>query len=346
VLLLCVSNSTKEALAPLPHEATTDEHHLLAEAELSSADVTADVGGTDRDSLLHLLLRGVLPSSQQQQLPKAAFSDNGTSRSSSVARRSTGLGRLGELLTQEVTGITVDHFYVLCCVSLPMCSVSCVVSDSEHSKGQAYNPIQVRKSLMHEHASDAIILLHTILLSCYAQVLHAFEALCVPSATLRSGAPLPPDTASTATATAAASIATHASTTTDSTQGTAVTPVTATVEPTSTAAALNNVYNYVHDSLHPLAAPLCYGGRIALPHGAKGVVVKLDSRSSTRSTDLRLRFFATEAAMHAGGPALRTMCGHDQERLARVKAKGLEFFKVRCCIASLSTCNCNSVRVV
>jgi hypothetical protein len=159
----------------------------------------------------------------------------------------------------------------------------------------------------------------------------------VPSTTLRSGTPLPPS--STAATTDTASSSTQAIEPTDSTQSAAVTPTAVTAEPAASAAVLSNVYNYVHDSLHPLAAPLCYGGRIALPQGAKGVVVKLDSRSSTRSAHLRLRFFATEAAMHAGGPALRTMCGHDQERLARVKAKGLEFFKVRCCIASFSTCN-------
>jgi hypothetical protein len=165
----------------------------------------------------------------------------------------------------------------------------------------------------------------------------------VPSATLRSGTPLPTTSTSAATATAPGS--TQANKPKVSTQGPAVTPPAATAEPAS-AAVLSNVYNFVHDSLHPLAAPLCYGGRIALPQGAKGVVVKLDSRSSTRSADLRLRFFATEAAMHAGGPALRTMCGHDQERLARVKAKGLEFFKVRCCTAIPSTSNCYYMRVV
>jgi hypothetical protein len=112
-MLLRMTYSTKEALAPLPHEATTDEHHLLAEAELSSADVTADVGGTDRDSLLHLLLRGVLPASQQHQQPQqhsnTATGDESTiSSSATVVKRSAGLGRLGELLTQEVIGNTID----------------------------------------------------------------------------------------------------------------------------------------------------------------------------------------------------------------------------------------------
>jgi hypothetical protein len=170
-------------------------------------------------------------------------------------------------------------------------------------------------------------------------VLHAFEALCVPSATLRSGAPLPPAIASAATAAATASDAVPIVQSASAQQSTAVTSPAVTVQPTA-AAVRNNVHSYSHDSLHPLAAPLCYGGRIALPQGAKGVVIKLDSRSSTRSADLRLRFFATEAAMLAGGPALRTMCGHDQERLARVKAKGLEFFKVSCNNTGISTSDC------
>jgi hypothetical protein len=95
-----MTNSTKEALAPLPHEATTDEHHLLAEAELISADVTADVGGSDRDSLLHLLLRGVLPASHQQQSVSAT--GDGSTSSSAVVKKSASLGKLGDLLTQEV----------------------------------------------------------------------------------------------------------------------------------------------------------------------------------------------------------------------------------------------------
>jgi hypothetical protein len=105
MLLLCITSSTKEALAPLPHEATTDEHHLLAEAELSSADVTTDVGGTDRDSLLHLLLRGVLPSSQSTTASGDSSCSN--SNSSSVLKRSVGLGKLGELLTQQVISNTI-----------------------------------------------------------------------------------------------------------------------------------------------------------------------------------------------------------------------------------------------
>lgn len=84
----------------------------------------------------------------------------------------------------------------------------------------------------------------------------------------------------------------------------------------------------VHESVHPLVTPLSYGGHIKVDPTCHGMVVRLDSRSRTSSDLLRLRFFSSKEDMLDEHEPIRVMHGYIPERSARMRAKGMEFFKI------------------
>ncbi|CAM9363904.1 unnamed protein product, partial [Discosporangium mesarthrocarpum] len=84
----------------------------------------------------------------------------------------------------------------------------------------------------------------------------------------------------------------------------------------------------VHESLHPLLAPLSYAGHLTIDPTSQGMVVKMDSRSSTLSSLLCLQFFSTKQDMLQKHNPIRTMYGRNGERAAHAMSKGLEFFKI------------------
>lgn len=84
----------------------------------------------------------------------------------------------------------------------------------------------------------------------------------------------------------------------------------------------------VHESLHPLCAPLSYGGHLKVDYGSHGMVVKMDSRSRTSTSSIRLQFFASKEDMLNCRDPVRVMHGYDAERSERARSRGLEFFKV------------------
>ena len=69
---------------------------------------------------------------------------------------------------------------------------------------------------------------------------------------------------------------------------------------------------FEHESLHPLTAPLAYGGRIPVPADCTTALIKLNSRSCTLGPGVRLGFFESQAAMRANVKPLRTMYGKHQ----------------------------------
>ncbi|CAM9123344.1 unnamed protein product [Choristocarpus tenellus] len=84
----------------------------------------------------------------------------------------------------------------------------------------------------------------------------------------------------------------------------------------------------VHESLHPVCAPLSYAGHLKMNPSCHGMVIKMDSHSCTPSSLLCLKFFLSREDMILNQNPLRTMHGHNMEHSFHALNKGLEFFKI------------------